>query len=124
VKNAAALAKPLRMEEGEAEVEPYSLHEIERLLVEARRHRNSARWMLALALGLRQGETLGLRWCDVELENEYLTKLRRTVSALGTSTAVRRRHRVAGRRGTARTGCRSGARRRTRSRERDAAWCH
>lgn len=32
--------------------------------------------MLALALGLRQGETLGLRWSDVDLENEYL-KLRR-----------------------------------------------
>ncbi|MEU5078117.1 MULTISPECIES: tyrosine-type recombinase/integrase [Streptomyces] len=75
-KNAAALAKPPRMEEDETEVEPYSLHEIKRLLVEARRHRNSARWMLALALGLRQGETLGLRWCDVDLENEYL-KLRR-----------------------------------------------
>lgn len=32
--------------------------------------------MLALALGLRQGETLGLRWADVDLDNEYL-KLRR-----------------------------------------------
>lgn len=32
--------------------------------------------MLALALGLRQGETLGLRWSDVDLDNEYL-KLRR-----------------------------------------------
>jgi integrase len=31
---------------------------------------------LALALGLRQGETLGLRWRDVDLDNEYL-KLRR-----------------------------------------------
>ncbi|GAA2653874.1 hypothetical protein GCM10010307_65830 [Streptomyces vastus] len=32
--------------------------------------------MLALALGLRQGETLGLRWSDVDLDNGYL-KLRR-----------------------------------------------
>ncbi len=30
----------------------------------------------SLALGLRQGETLGLRWADVDLDNEYL-KLRR-----------------------------------------------
>ncbi|MCC8453455.1 tyrosine-type recombinase/integrase [Streptomyces rochei] len=75
-KNAAALAKPPRIEEEEAEVEPYSLAEVQRLLIEANKRRNSARWMLALALGLRQGETLGLRWSDVDLDNEYL-KLRR-----------------------------------------------
>ncbi|WP_030892474.1 tyrosine-type recombinase/integrase [Streptomyces sp. NRRL S-1868] len=75
-KNAAALAKPPRMEEDEDEVDPYSLEEIQRLLIEVNKRRNSARWMLALALGLRQGETLGLRWCDVDLDNEYL-KLRR-----------------------------------------------
>ncbi len=75
-KNAAALAKPPRMEEEETEVEPYSVEEIQGLLLEVNKRRNSARWMLALALGLRQGETLGLRWADVDLENEYL-KLRR-----------------------------------------------
>ncbi|MFR0353563.1 tyrosine-type recombinase/integrase [Streptomyces sediminimaris] len=75
-KNAAALAKPPRVEEEEAEVEPYSLEEVQRLLIEVNKRRNSARWMLALALGLRQGETLGLRWSDVDLDNEYL-KLRR-----------------------------------------------
>ncbi|MFF0792800.1 tyrosine-type recombinase/integrase [Streptomyces spiralis] len=75
-KNAAALAKPPRIEEEEAEVEPYSLEEVQRLLIEVNKRRNSARWMLALALGLRQGETLGLRWSDVDLDNEYL-KLRR-----------------------------------------------
>ncbi|MFG2789193.1 tyrosine-type recombinase/integrase [Streptomyces sp. NPDC048419] len=75
-KNAAALAKPPRMEEDESEVEPYSVEEVQRLLLEANKRRNSARWMLALALGLRQGETLGLRWSDVDLGNEYL-KLRR-----------------------------------------------
>ncbi|MEU2083139.1 site-specific integrase [Streptomyces albus] len=75
-KNAAALAKPPRVEEDEHEVEPYSVEEVQRLLLEVSKRRNSARWMLALALGLRQGETLGLRWSDVDLENEYL-KLRR-----------------------------------------------
>ncbi len=75
-KNAAALAKPPRMEEDETEVEPYSVEEVQRLLLEVNKRRNSARWMLALALGLRQGETLGLRWEDVDLDNEYL-KLRR-----------------------------------------------
>ncbi|MFD0315969.1 tyrosine-type recombinase/integrase [Streptomyces flavalbus] len=75
-RNAAALAKPPRLEEDESEVEPYSVEEVQRLLLEANKRRNSARWMLALALGLRQGETLGLRWADVDLANEYL-KLRR-----------------------------------------------
>lgn len=75
-KNAAALAKAPRMEEDESEVEPYSVEEVQRLLLEANKRRNTARWMLALALGLRQGETLGLRWSDVDLGNEYL-KLRR-----------------------------------------------
>lgn len=75
-KNAAALAKPPRVEEDETEVEPYSVEEVQSLLLEVNKRRNSARWMLALALGLRQGETLGLRWTDVDLDNEYL-KLRR-----------------------------------------------
>ncbi|MGJ5898498.1 tyrosine-type recombinase/integrase [Streptomyces niveiscabiei] len=75
-KNAASLAKPPRMEEDENEVEPYSVEEVQCLLLEANKRRNSARWVLALALGLRQGETLGLRWVDVDLDNEYL-KLRR-----------------------------------------------
>ncbi|MET8982065.1 site-specific integrase [Streptomyces sp. NPDC004539] len=75
-KNAGSLAKPPRMEEDENEVEPYSVEEVQCLLLEANKRRNSARWVLALALGLRQGETLGLRWVDVDLDNEYL-KLRR-----------------------------------------------
>ncbi|MEU0278437.1 site-specific integrase [Streptomyces sp. NPDC006195] len=75
-KNAAALAKPPRVEEPEEEIEPYSVEEVQSLLIEVNKRRNSARWMLALALGLRQGETLGLRWADVDLDHEYL-KLRR-----------------------------------------------
>ncbi|WP_308358447.1 tyrosine-type recombinase/integrase [Streptomyces sp. NEAU-Y11] len=42
------------------------------LLLEASRLRNSARWVLALALGLRQGEALGLQWEDVDLDAGYL----------------------------------------------------
>ncbi|MGW7354208.1 tyrosine-type recombinase/integrase [Streptomyces sp. NPDC054784] len=76
MKNAVALAKPPRIEEPEEEIEPYSVEEVQSLLIEVNKRRNSARWMLALALGLRQGETLGLRWSDVDLDSEYL-KLRR-----------------------------------------------
>lgn len=61
----AALAKPPRVQ---AEpVEPYTVDEIRRILAEARRRRNGARWAVALALGLRQGEALALRWPDVDL---------------------------------------------------------
>jgi integrase len=50
------------------DVEPYDVPEIQRLLEAAARRRNGARWALALALGLRQGEALGLTWDDVDLE--------------------------------------------------------
>lgn len=37
------------------------------VLAAAREVRNAARWSVAFALGLRQGEALGLRWSDVDL---------------------------------------------------------
>ena len=64
-RNPAVLAKPPRLIE--EEIEPYSVEEVRQLLVEAKERRNSARWAVALALGLRQGEALGLRWSDVDL---------------------------------------------------------
>lgn len=57
---------------GDYEVEPYSVQEVQRLLSAAGRQRNSARWAVALALGLRQGEVLGLAWDDVDLERGFL----------------------------------------------------
>jgi integrase len=67
--NPAAKAKPPRLDlEEEDEIEPYSVHEIKALMEEASKRRNSARWAIALALGLRQGEALGLKWSDVDLE--------------------------------------------------------
>lgn len=45
-----------------------------RAVLEATRgRREHARWVLALALGLRQGEALGLRWKDVDLDAGILT---------------------------------------------------
>ncbi|WP_339130318.1 site-specific integrase [Streptomyces sp. f51] len=69
-RNVATLAVPPRIEEDE--VEPYDIEEVQRLLSEAAKLRNSARWSLALALGLRQGKALGLRWSDVDLQNGIL----------------------------------------------------
>ena len=53
------------------DIEPYTIEEVQRLLVEAAKLRNSARWVVALALGLRQGEALGLHWEDVDLDAGY-----------------------------------------------------
>jgi integrase len=64
-RNPAALAKAPRL--SEEEIEPYSVEEVRRILDVAREGRNSARWAIALALGLRQGEALGLKWSDVDL---------------------------------------------------------
>ncbi|MFJ5302166.1 tyrosine-type recombinase/integrase [Streptomyces sp. NPDC088350] len=69
-KNPVLLAKAPKV--GEYEVEPYSVQEVQRLLKAADLHRNSARWAVALALGLRQGEVLGLKWDDVDLDGGFL----------------------------------------------------
>jgi integrase len=69
-RNVAALAKPPRVDE--EEVEPYTVEEIQAILAAAELVPNRARWAIALALGLRQGEVLGLRWPDVDLERGLL----------------------------------------------------
>jgi len=69
-RNVASLARPPRVIE--VEIEPYTVEEVKRLLVAAAERRNSARWAIALALGLRQGEALGLRWSDVDLDTGTL----------------------------------------------------
>ncbi|MEU6317433.1 site-specific integrase [Streptomyces sp. NPDC047009] len=69
-KNPVQLAKAPKT--GDYEVEPYSVQEVQRLLKAADRHRTSARWAVALALGLRQGEVLGLKWEDVDLDGGFL----------------------------------------------------
>jgi integrase len=61
-RNVAALARPPRVQV--EPVRPYSVDEVRAILVAAQELPNSARWAIALALGLRQGEVLGLRWSD------------------------------------------------------------
>jgi integrase len=53
-------------------VEPYTLEETRAILTTAQQGRNAARWAIALALGLRQGEVLGLKWADVDLDQGLL----------------------------------------------------
>ncbi|MFD9456236.1 tyrosine-type recombinase/integrase [Streptomyces sp. NPDC059985] len=69
-KNPVQLAKAPKT--GDYEAEPYTVKEVQRLLEVSGRQRNSARWAVALALGLRQGEALALQWDDVDLEGGFL----------------------------------------------------
>ncbi|MBK7624165.1 MAG: site-specific integrase [Kineosporiaceae bacterium] len=70
-KNPAQLARAPRL--NEFEVVPYTLAEVRRILDTAAQGRNGARWAVALALGLRQGECLGLQWTDIDLDTGKLT---------------------------------------------------
>ncbi|CAN5649133.1 hypothetical protein BH10ACT10_BH10ACT10_14720 [soil metagenome] len=54
------------------EIKPYTVDEARRLLAESAGGRLEARWLIALTLGLRQGETLGLGWQHVDFENRLL----------------------------------------------------
>ncbi|WP_460664689.1 site-specific integrase [Kribbella swartbergensis] len=69
-RNVAKIAKGPRLTD--EEIEPYSVEDAQRIMTEAEKHRNSARWAVALSLGLRQGEALALRWSDVDLDAKQL----------------------------------------------------
>lgn len=70
VTNPALLTRAPRVRS--TEVEPYTVDEVSRILKAAAAERNGARWAVALALGLRQGEALGLRWQDVDLADGFI----------------------------------------------------
>lgn len=69
-RNPAQLARPPRIQP--ELVEPFTVEEVQRLLAAARETRNGARWATALALGLRQGEALALRWVDIDFQTRTL----------------------------------------------------
>ncbi len=54
-------------------VRPYEPDEIRKLIDAALEQFGGVRWVIALALGLRQGELLALQWSDVDLERAVLT---------------------------------------------------
>ena len=64
-RNVAALVRPPRRPR--YEVSPLGPDEVRHLLSEVRVDRLGALYVVALTLGLRQGEILGLRWADVDL---------------------------------------------------------
>jgi integrase len=65
-RNVCSLVDPPRQKR--EEVEPLTKAEARQILAAAAEVRNSARWSVALSLGLRQGEALGLCWDAVDLE--------------------------------------------------------
>jgi integrase len=56
----------------EVEIEPFTQAEARRVLRAAEGRRNGVRWSVGLALGLRQGEALGLRWKYVDLDKRVI----------------------------------------------------
>lgn len=69
-RNVASLVKAPRLDD--SDIEPFTIEEAQRILNIAAGQRNGVRFALALALGLRKGETLGLRWSRVDLDKAVL----------------------------------------------------
>ncbi len=70
-RNAARLAEPPRVPR--REVSPLSPVEARRFLEAIRGDRLEALYLVALGVGLRQGEILGLAWTDIDVERATLT---------------------------------------------------
>jgi integrase len=70
-RNVARLARPPRIPR--RRVSPLSVEEVRTFLATIRGDRLEALYLVALGVGLRQGEILGLRWSDVDLERGTLT---------------------------------------------------
>jgi integrase len=65
-RNVAALVKPPRIEKQEMKV--FTPEQARAFLESVKGHRLEALFWLALTLGLRRGELLGLRWADIDLD--------------------------------------------------------
>ncbi|MFF9067847.1 tyrosine-type recombinase/integrase [Streptomyces sp. NPDC014891] len=70
VRNVAKLVEPPRA--AARDLSPWSLDETLDFLAVARRDPLYAAFVLAIAMGLRRGEIVGLRWNDIDLENRVL----------------------------------------------------
>jgi integrase len=71
-RNVATMVEPPRQERPQTP-EPLDVEECKRVLAAAEGRRNSARWTVALALGLRQSEALALQWRDIDLNKGRLS---------------------------------------------------
>lgn len=78
-RNVARLVDPPRVRR--EEVRPLTPAEAQALIAAIKGHRLEALYTVAVALGLRQAEALGLRWRDVDVDSGMLT-VRNTLVAL------------------------------------------
>jgi integrase len=67
--NPAKVAKPPRVIE--EEIVPFTVEEARRILDATESMRNGARFVVALTLGLRRGEALGLKWSDLDIRWQH-----------------------------------------------------
>ena len=81
-RNVATLVDPPLVKRAKTAL-PFDAGEARQVLAAAADQRNAARWTVALAVGLRQSEALGLQWSDIDLST-------------GTLSVRRGLHRVAG----------------------------
>jgi integrase len=89
-RNPALVARPGRADH--SEVDPLSLEQARAIMRAAAARRNGVRWELALILGLRQGEALGLQWDDVDFEASTL-RVRRALQRAAWRHGCADRHR-------------------------------
>ena len=83
------VARQVKMPTGSIrKVTPWSADEARTFLETARHDRLHALWAVALAIGLRRGEALGLRWVDVDLVNGRVV-IAKALSRVGTNLALR-----------------------------------
>jgi integrase len=83
------VARQVKMPTGSIrKVTPWSADEARTFLEMARHDRLYALWAVALAIGLRRGEALGLRWVDVDLVNGRVV-IAKALSRVGTNLALR-----------------------------------
>jgi integrase len=79
VRNVAALAEPPK--QNPEEVEPLTPDQVKRLFAAVRDDRLEAMYIVAGTLGLRRGETIGLRWIDIDFDGETIS-LRKQVQLI------------------------------------------
>jgi integrase len=81
-RNVASLVEPPRVKQ--REIRPWTLEETLSFLEAARRDPLYAAFVLAVAMGLRRGELVGLRWSDVDLDNRVVHVRQQTQRRRGT----------------------------------------
>jgi len=80
VRNVAGLVAGPRVQR--AEIKPLTAQEARQLLAASAADRLAALWLLVIAVGLRRGEALALRWDDIDLERGHL-QVRATLHRIG-----------------------------------------